>query len=84
MASKPTKRPRLTIDVPQDIRRRVKARAAMEDMTVSQWILGLILDEILEEEGARLGADRLSELDDTITLEALHQERMVLEQPGEL
>jgi hypothetical protein len=39
MASKP----RLTIDVTPEIRQQVKVRAAMEDVTVSEWVLGLIL-----------------------------------------
>ena len=46
MASGTTKRPRLVIDVTPDIRRRVKVQAALEDMTINEWLLGLIMDEL--------------------------------------
>jgi hypothetical protein len=84
MASKSVKRPRLIIDVTPEIRRQVKARAAMEDMTISEWVLGLIMDELEEDEDIRVALERLSDLEDSISLEEYHQERLKVEQQGGL
>jgi hypothetical protein len=84
MASKSVKRPRLIIDVTPEIRRQVKARAAMEDMTISEWVLGLIMDELEEDEDIRVALERLSDLEDSISLEGYHQERLKVEQQGGL
>jgi hypothetical protein len=84
MASKPSKRPRLIIDVTPEIRRQVKVRAAMEDMTVSEWVLGLIADELEEDEDIRLALERLNDLEDSISLEEYRQQRLKVEQQGGL
>lgn len=84
MASKPVKRPRLTIDVPPEIRRRVKAQAAMEEMTVNEWILGLIMDELAEDADVNIALERLGSLEDNVTLKELHRQRQELERQGEL
>ena len=76
MASGTNKRPRLAVDVTPDIRRRVKARAALDDMTVNEWVLGLIMDELEEEEDIRVALDRLQDSEGSVTLEELHQERL--------
>lgn len=74
MASKPVKRPRLIVDVTTEIRRQVKVRAAMEDMTVSEWVLGLITDELEEDEDIQVALERLNDLEGSISLEEYHQE----------
>jgi hypothetical protein len=84
MASKPSKRPRLIIDVTPEIRRQVKVRAAMEDMTVSEWVLGLIADELEEDEDIRVALERLNDLEDSISLEEYRQQRLKVEQQGGL
>jgi hypothetical protein len=84
MASKSVKRPRLIIDVTPEIRRQVKALAAMEDMTVSEWVLGLIMDALEEDEDIRVALERLSDLEDSVSLEEYHQERLKVEQQGGL
>ena len=76
MADGTTKRPRLIIDVTPDIRRRVKAQAALDDMTVSEWLLGLVMDELQEEEDIRVALSRLNDLEGTVPLEELHKERL--------
>jgi hypothetical protein len=84
MASKPSKRPRLIIDVTPEIRRQVKVRAAMEDMTVSEWVLGLIADELEEDEDIRVALERLNDLEDSVSLEGYRQQRLKVEQQGGL
>ena len=82
MASSTNMRPRLIIDVTPDIRRRVKAQAALEDMTVSEWLLGLVMDELQEEEDIRVALERLKDLEGRVSLEELHRERLQMEQKG--
>ena len=84
MASEATKRPRLVIDVSPDIRRRVKAQAALEDMTISEWLLGLIMDELEEENDVRLALERLTDSSSRVTLEEVESERVELERKGAL
>ncbi|MCH7714106.1 MAG: hypothetical protein IIC99_10835 [Chloroflexi bacterium] len=84
MASETTKRPRLVIDVSPDIRRRVKAQAALEDMTISEWLLGLIMDELEEENDVRLALERLTDSSSRVTLEEVESERVELERKGAL
>ena len=84
MASETTKRPRLVIDVTPDIRRRVKARAALEDMTINEWLLGLIVDELEEENDVRLAVARLTDSSSMVTLEQVESERVELERKGAL
>jgi len=76
MASGTNKRPRLAVDVTADVRRRVKVRAALDDMTVNEWVLGLIMDELEEEEDIRVALERLQDREGSVTLEELHQERL--------
>ena len=84
MASRTNTRPRLIVDVTPDIRRRVKAQAALEDMTVSEWLLGLVMDELEEEEDIRVALERLKDLEGRVSLEELHRERLQMEQKGAL
>ncbi len=84
MASGTNKRPRLVVDVTPDVRRRVKAQAALDDMTVNEWVLGLIMDELEEEEDIRVALDRLQDPEGTVTLEELNQERLQQERQGAL
>jgi len=84
MASRTNTRPRLIIDVTPEIRRRVKAQAALEDMTVSEWLLGLVMDELEEEEDIRVALERLKDLEGSVPLEELHRERLRMEQKGAL
>jgi hypothetical protein len=67
MASRPTKISRLTIDVTSEIRQQVKMRAATENTTMSQWILGLIIDELDEDEDIRVALERLNDLEGSIS-----------------
>ena len=67
MASGTSKRPRLVVDVTPDVRRRVKARAALDDMTVNEWVLGLIMDELEEEDDIRVALDRLQDSEGSAT-----------------
>lgn len=84
MASGTSKRPRLVVDVTPEIRRQVKARAALDDMTVNEWVLGLIIDELEEEEDIRVSLDRLQDSEGSVTLEELHRERIQQERQGAL
>ena len=84
MASEITKRPRLVIDVTPDIRRRVKAQAALEDMTISEWLLGLIMDELEEENDVRLVMERLTDSSSKVTLEEIESQRVEMERKGAL
>ncbi len=84
MASETTKRPRLVIDVTPDIRRRVKARAALEDMTINEWLLGLIMDELEEENDVRLAVERLTDSSSRVTLEEAESHRVEMERKGAL
>jgi hypothetical protein len=67
MADGIIKRPRLIIDVTPDVRRRVKAQAALDDMTVSEWLLGLVMDELEEEEDIRVALSRLNDLEGSVS-----------------
>ena len=84
MASEITKRPRLVIDVTPDIRRRVKAQAALDDMTINEWLLGLIMDELEEENDIRLAVERLTDSSSRVTLEEVESERVEMERKGAL
>ena len=84
MASETTKRPRLVIDVTPDIRRQVKVRAALEDMTINEWLLGLIMDELEEENDVRLAVERLTDSSSRVTLEEVQSERVEMEHKGAL
>ena len=84
MASETAKRPRLVVDVTPDIRRRVKAQAALEDMTISEWILGLIMDELEEENDVRLALERLADSTNRVTPEEVESQRVEMESNGAL
>ena len=84
MASETAKRPRLVVDVTPDIRRRVKAQAALEDMTISERILGLIMDELEEENDVRLALERLADSTNRVTLEEVESQRVEMERNGAL
>ena len=84
MASETTKRPRLVIDVSPDIRRQVKARAALEDMTINEWLLGLIVDELEEENDVRLAVERLTDSSSRVTLEEVESQRVEMKRKGAL
>jgi len=53
-------------------------------MTVSEWILGLVMDELEEEEDIRAALERLKDLEGSVPLEELHRERLEMEQKGAL
>jgi hypothetical protein len=53
-------------------------------MTVSEWVLGLIMDELEEEEDIRVAVERLKDLEGRVSLEELHRERLQMEQKGAL
>ena len=84
MASENTKRPRLVIDVTPDIRRRVKVQAALEDMTINEWLLGLIMDELEEEHDVRLAVERLADSTSKFTLDEVESKRVEMERKGAL
>ena len=84
MASETAKRPRLVVDVTPEIRRRVKAQAALEDMTISEWILGLIMDELEEENDVRLALERLADPSNRVTLDEVESQRVEMESNGAL
>jgi predicted metal-dependent RNase len=48
-SNKTTKRPRITIDVSPELRRRIKIAASQNDLSISEYI-GKILDEAVPEE----------------------------------
>ena len=48
-SSKTTKRPRITIDVSPELRRRIKIAASQNDQSISEYV-GKILDEVVPEE----------------------------------
>ena len=84
MASGTTKRPRLVIDVTPDIRRRVKVQAALVDKTINEWLLGLIMDELEEENDVRLAVERLTDPSGAVTLEEVESDRVEMERKGAL
>jgi phosphosulfolactate phosphohydrolase-like enzyme len=49
----------LYIDVTPGLRREVKAAAALEDMTVSEFILACVMDRLEEKEDMRVALERL-------------------------
>ena len=82
MTSNASKRTRLIIDVSPRVRRLVKARAALEDMTVREWVLGLIMDELGEEEDIRIALERINDMEGSSSLQELHEERLAMERQG--
>jgi len=54
----------LYVDVTPELRRDVKAAAALEDMTVSEFILGCVMDWLEEKEDLRVALERLKGLDE--------------------
>ena len=74
----------MVIDVTPDIRRRVKAQAALEDMTISEWLLGLIVDELEEENDVRIAVERLTDSGSLVTLEEVESERVEMERQSAL
>ena len=73
------KKDRLFINVPPGFRRQVKARAALEGVTVSDWVFGLILDELAEEEDTRIALERLAHPEEPIPWEEVKRAREALE-----
>jgi len=53
-------------------------------MTVSGWVLGLIVDELEEEEDIRVALEHLKDFEGSVPLEELHRERLQMEQKGAL
>ena len=76
MASQPIKGTRITVDLPDEMYRRVKAQADLEEMTITEWVLGLVMDELEEEEDVRVALERLHDLEGSVSLEELHRQRM--------
>ena len=52
------------IDVTPELRREVKAAAALEDMSVSEFILACVLDRLEEREDLRVALERLKSPDE--------------------
>ena len=63
-ASPTAARPRLYVDVTPELRRDVKAAAALEDMTVSEFILACVTDRLEEKSDLRVALERLKSLDE--------------------
>ncbi|GEM_PF-1600356 len=63
-ASPTAARPRLYIDVTPELRREVKAAAALEDMTVSEFILACVMDRLEEKDDLRVALERLRSPDE--------------------
>lgn len=63
-ASPTAARPRLYVDVTPELRRDVKAAAALEDMTVSEFILACVIDRLEERDDLRVALERLKSLDE--------------------
>ncbi|HXG36160.1 MAG TPA: hypothetical protein VNL15_04255, partial [Dehalococcoidia bacterium] len=47
-----SKRPRITLDVDPDLRRRIRVAAARRDVSVGQWCLEALIERLEEEEDA--------------------------------
>jgi len=62
-------RPRLYVDVTPELRREVKAAAALEDMTVSEFILACVTDRLEEKDDLRVALERLKSLDENSSWE---------------
>ena len=74
-ASSTAARPRLYIDVTPELRREVKAAAALEDLTVSEFILACVMDRLEEKEDLRVALERLKGLgESSLWEEVKHQE----------
>jgi len=56
-----TKRPRITLDVSAEVRRRVRIAAAQRDLTIGQWCLNALIDQLEDQEDATEG---MAALDD--------------------
>jgi hypothetical protein len=56
-----TKRPRITLDVDAELRRRIRIAAAQRDLTIGQWCLNALIDQLEEQEDAIEG---MAALDD--------------------
>ncbi|HEX6799324.1 MAG TPA: hypothetical protein VF116_16565 [Ktedonobacterales bacterium] len=50
-----SKRPRLTIDISPQLRRRIKAAAALRDMTVREYVAQILEEAVPEEPAGREG-----------------------------
>ena len=58
--TKVAKRPRIYVDVTPELRKRIKVYAALDEMTVSEFIRGCILDRVMEDEDARTALEILA------------------------
>ncbi|MFQ5860855.1 MAG: hypothetical protein ACE5IG_04810 [Dehalococcoidia bacterium] len=68
-------RHRMFIDVPEELHRRMKAAAALEGLTLREWIIGLALDRLDEDEDLRIALERLQDREDSIRWEHYKRER---------
>jgi predicted HicB family RNase H-like nuclease len=50
--------PALNVDVPDDLHRRIKIRAAAAGMTLKSWVLSALDRVATDEEDAEIAADR--------------------------
>jgi len=73
-SSKTTKRPRITIDVSPELRRRIKIAASQNDLSISEYI-GKILNQAVPDEPSTIQQER-----QPITLEAIERLRAIREQ----
>lgn len=67
LTSSPAKRPRISIDVAPELRRRLRLAAAKRDLTLRQYVLDAIEERLEEDLGAPGGEDAvLSENTDPV------------------
>lgn len=62
-ASIHAQRPRLYIDVTPELRREIKAAAALEDMTISEFILACVVDRLNEGDDLTEALERLRQVE---------------------
>jgi len=73
-SSKTTKRPRITIDVSPELRRRIRVAASQNDLSISEYV-GKILNEAVPVETSTTQQER-----QPITLEAIERLQAIREQ----
>jgi hypothetical protein len=82
-SSKSKKRPRITIDVTPELRRRIKIAASQNDLSISEYI-GKILDEVLPEEVSATPRERRYATPEFLQKVLQVRERIMQESNGEL
>lgn len=62
------KRPRYFLDIEPELRRRIKAVAALHDKTMREWVTEALLEKLEDDIDAREGLAVLGEVEGTISL----------------